>query len=184
MLYPLSYERRRVVQRPERNECSPLPVLPGWRFCDHEPMTSWADFEDAEPEFARRVRELFTSHKHHTMATIRRDGSPRISGTEVDFSDGELVLGVMSGARRAADLRRDPRLALHTHTADPPEEDPSTWCGDAKVSGVAVEQPSDGSHRFRVELGEVILTTVGTPADHLVIASWRHDRGLLRFDRR
>ncbi|HML00483.1 MAG TPA: hypothetical protein VK428_09860 [Acidimicrobiales bacterium] len=60
-------------------------------------MTTWAEFEAAEPAFAGRVRALFEAHKHHTMATIRRDGSPRISGTEVRFEDGEMVLGMMAG---------------------------------------------------------------------------------------
>ena len=95
---------------------------------------TWKEFERLEPAFAARVRDLFTSHKHHTMATLRRDGSPRISGTEVGFADDELLLGVMGGALRAGDLRRDARVALHTHTVDPPPEgeDPSSWCGSTR----------------------------------------------------
>ena len=60
-------------------------------------MASWSDFETAQPEFAARVRKLFADHKHHTMATLRRDGAPRISGTEVDFTGGQLALGMMAG---------------------------------------------------------------------------------------
>lgn len=153
-------------------------------------MTTWAGFETSAPAFADRVRELLTNHKHHTMATLRRDGSPRISGTEVELIGGQLVLGMMRGARRAADLRRDPRVALHTHTVDPPAEgeDPSSWCGDAKVSGTAHEMPpgdgGDASHRFRIDVQEVVHTRVGVPADHLVIEVWRPGRGLVRIERR
>lgn len=63
----------------------------------------------------------FAVRKHATLATLRRDGSPRISGTEVVFDDeaGEIYLGMMPGSVKALDLRRDPRLALHSPTVDP-----------------------------------------------------------------
>ena len=150
-------------------------------------MTSWNDFASAEPDFSRRVLDIFVTQKHMTMATLRRDGSPRISGTEAQFVDGELVLGMMPGSLKARDLTRDPRLALHSPTFDAPENDPSGWSGDAKIAGVAVENfdkdPDDESHRFLVDIQEVVLTKVGTPADHLVIESWRPDTGLRRRQR-
>jgi hypothetical protein len=150
-------------------------------------MTSWNDFASAEPDFSRRVLDVFVTQKHMTMATLRRDGSPRISGTEAQFVDGELVLGMMPGSLKARDLTRDPRLALHSPTFDAPENDPSGWSGDAKIAGLAVENfdkdPDDESHRFLVDIQEVVLTKVGTPADHLVIESWRPDSGLRRRQR-
>src|SRR5689334_22963647 len=51
--------------------------------CHHGRMTTWGDVERAEPEFARRVRALFDAHRHKTIATLRADGAPRISGVEV-----------------------------------------------------------------------------------------------------
>jgi hypothetical protein len=48
-------------------------------------MTRWQDFEQAAPEFAYRVRALFDARRHKTMATVRADGSPRISGIETVF---------------------------------------------------------------------------------------------------
>src|SRR3712207_82620 len=101
-------------------------------------MTSWVEFERAEPEFARRVRTLFDAHKHKTIATLRADGAPRISGIEAEFADGELTFGSMPRARKGDDLRRDPRFALHSPSVDPPEGEPSSWPGDAKISGRAV----------------------------------------------
>jgi hypothetical protein len=56
-------------------------------------MTAWQDVERAVPEFARRVQALFDAHRHKTIATLRADGSPRISGIEAVFEDGELVFG-------------------------------------------------------------------------------------------
>jgi hypothetical protein len=121
------------------------------------------------------------------MATLRKDGSPRISGTEVDFADDDLAVGMMGGALRAFDLRRDNRVALHSSTVDP-DEDPTLWPGDAKISGNATEVENHdgpaGPHRFLIDLTEVVITKVGTPADHLVIETWHPDRGLRRVERR
>ncbi|TAN27602.1 MAG: pyridoxamine 5'-phosphate oxidase [Actinomycetota bacterium] len=146
-------------------------------------MISWQEFASEAPELAKRVEALFDNYKHHTMATLRLDGSPRISGTEVRIDDGQLLLGMMSGSRRAADLRRDPRLAIHSHTVDPPEQAPASWAGDAKVAGRAFEltagsRQQEGADWFVVDIGEVVLTTIGDPADHLVIESWKAGRGL------
>ena len=77
-------------------------------------MARWCDIEAAEPELARAARDLFDRNKHKVLATLRRDGSPRLSGIETEFTDGEVWLGMMSDSRKARDLRRDPRLALHT----------------------------------------------------------------------
>lgn len=118
--------------------------------------------------------------EHATMATVRADGSPRISGTEVDFADdGDIYLGMMRGARRAADLRRDPRVAVHCPTGDPPEDDPSAWRGDGKIGARAVEvsDPHDlaAPHRFRLELTDVVLTKVAAGGQRLEISTWRPD---------
>ncbi len=74
---------------------------------------------ERRPEFAARFLRLFEAGKHKTMATLRRDGSPRISGTETQFKQGELWLGSMTKAVKAADLLRDGRVAVHGPTTDP-----------------------------------------------------------------
>jgi hypothetical protein len=102
-------------------------------------MATWSEFAAAEPGFAARVRSLMLSRKHLTMATLRRNGSPRISGTEVEFVDGQLRIGSMPGAVKALDLRRDSRVAIHGPTDDPPAGDPSGWKGEAKIAGTATE---------------------------------------------
>jgi Pyridoxamine 5'-phosphate oxidase len=150
-------------------------------------MASWQDVVAAEPELAEQVRRTFAIRKHATLATLRRDGSPRISGTEVEFDGGEIHLGMMPGSLKALDLRRDPRLALHCPTEDPPPDTPEAWLGDGKIAGVAVElsdpRGTDQPHRFRIDITEVVLTTVGTPADHLLIRSWHPGRGLEKRQR-
>ena len=152
-------------------------------------MARWVEFEGEAPELAAVVRRLFDAHRHKTLATLRRDGGPRISGTECEFRDGDLWLGSMWMARKAVDLRRDPRFALHSGSEDQPEGDPSTWPGDAKLSGRAVEVTDapalegEPTHLFRADIDEVVWTRVGTPADHLVIDLWRAGAGLRQFKR-
>lgn len=152
-------------------------------------MSNWAAVAAADTEFADRVRRVFDAHRHKVLATLRRDGSPRVSGIEVEFADGEVLMGMMAGSVKAQDLRRDPRLALHAASEDPPQDDPGSWLGDAKIAGRAVEvtAPADEdepAHRFQVDITEVVLTRVGRPADHLLIESWHEGRGLERTERR
>ena len=141
-------------------------------------LSSWAEFESAEPEFASRVRVLLESRKHLTMATLRRDGSPRISGTEVEFAGGELRIGSMPGAVKALDLRRDPRVAIHGPTDDPLLGNPAGWRGEAKIAGTATEVDSGSSaHRFVIHIQEAVITHLNEAGDRLVIESWKNARG-------
>ena len=157
-------------------------------------MATWEDVTTAAPELAKAARELFEAHTHLTIATLRKDGSPRISGIECRFIEGELWFGSMPNALKARDLRRDPRFALHSGTGDA-----SDWQGDAKLSGRAEEitepermteifeamgHPQSGpSHLFRAELSEVSTVRLGDPADHLVIDVWREGQPVRRIKR-
>jgi hypothetical protein len=147
-------------------------------------VASWAEFEASEPELASRVRALMTSRKHLTMATIRRDGSPRISGTEVKFGDGALEIGSMSNAVKAQDLRRDARVAIHGPTDDPPADRPTGWQGEAKIAGTAVEVDSgSAAHRFLIDIDEAVITHLNQAGTRLVVESWNPMRGYRSMER-
>jgi len=156
-------------------------------------MATWTEFEAAAPALARTVRERLDAHKHKTLATLRRDGSPRISGTETAYAEGELWIGSMWQARKARDLQRDPRFALHSGSDDPP-----TWTGDAKLSGVVEEitdpervrtingaagAPPGPSHLFRLDLHEVSAVGLDEAGKELVIEVWTPERGLREMRR-
>jgi hypothetical protein len=143
-------------------------------------MASWSEFEAEAPELAARVRERLDAHTHKTIATVRRDGSPRISGTETEFRDGELWIGSMLDALKARDLRRDPRFALHSGS-----DEPDDWSGDAKLAGIAEEiTVADGkSHRFRLDLSEVSTVGLDDARKHLVITVWTPDGGVRTMQR-
>jgi len=150
-------------------------------------MVSWKEVETAEPGFAASVRAVFSKSKHKTIATLRADGGPRISGIEAEFEGGELTFGSMPNSRKGADLLRDPRLALHSPSVDAPEDAPASWQGDAKIAGRAVltheltgAQPGQG---FRVDIEEVVRIGLNDEGDHLVIQVWRPGRGLRKITR-
>jgi hypothetical protein len=151
-------------------------------------MASFADVESEEPDFAERVRAAFEARRHKILATLRADGSPRVSGIEASFSQGELWLAGMTRSVKFADLRRDPRMALHSGS-----DEPDAFTADAKVSGRAVEvvgaererfaaataNPADGDYDlFRVDLEQVVLTALAEDKSALVISSWRPGGGL------
>jgi hypothetical protein len=150
-------------------------------------MARWEDVEREEPAFAATVRALFDARKHKTIATLRADGSPRISGIEVEFNEGDLTFGSMPEARKGADLARDPRFALHGPTVDPPEGQPSGWPGEAKIAGRAVlvgDLEGDAAGQlFRAELDEVVLTRLTEAGDRLLIELWRPGVPLRRIER-
>jgi Pyridoxamine 5'-phosphate oxidase len=153
-------------------------------------LPSWAEFEAEAPELAGRVRQRFDAHGHKTIATLRADGSPRISGTEAQFRDGELWIGSMWRAVKALDLRRDPRYALHSAS-----EDPDVWTGDAKVAGVAEEITDQArvlelngsevgrSHLFRLDIGEASCVGLSEDRKQLVVEVWTPGRGVREFKR-
>ena len=149
-------------------------------------MASWKAFEEAEPDFAARVRGLLDAGRHKTIATLRADGSPRISGIECEVDDGELRFGSMSGARKGADLRGDPRFALHGPTFHPEEGKEGEWPGEAKVSGRAVPvgagEDSEGD-AFVADIAEVVITGLNPEATRLCVESWTPERGLRRIER-
>ena len=152
-------------------------------------MASWTEFVAAEPSLASRVKERFGIRKHKTLATLRRDGSPRISGIEAEFADGEIFIGMMPGSLKLHDLERDPRLALHSPTEDPPHGDPRRWAGEAKLAGYAHEvafpdSPVAGGRRFRIDLSEAVLTYLNEAGDQLVVESWHPGKGTQRLERR
>ncbi|MCD0450035.1 pyridoxamine 5'-phosphate oxidase family protein [Actinocorallia sp. API 0066] len=158
-------------------------------------MATWNDVRETAPEFAERVRALFDAHRHKTMATLRRDGSPRISGIELALVGGQAVFGMMPASLKARDVRRDPRVAIHSGSEDPDDANPAAWPGDAKISGRAVEitgteeagalleamgqgeAAGPDTPVFVVDIAEVVLTKVAASADSLDVLFWK-DGGL------
>jgi Pyridoxamine 5'-phosphate oxidase len=165
---------------------------------DDGTMTNWNDVMTTAPELAADVRARFEAHGLGLLATLRADGSPRISGIEPWFGVGELWIGMMWQSLKARDLLRDPRLSLHSATVDTKVEH-----GDARVSGRAVvvdddeemslalgefavstgnEAPPGPMHLFRIDVTELMF--LRPAGDHLDIRTWSAERGERLIERR
>lgn len=145
-------------------------------------MAHWAEIEADAPAFAALLQKIFAAGTNKTLATLRADGSPRISGTELEFTDGRITLGMMDDSRKLADVLRDGRVAIHSPTIEPPKG--SLGDGDAKLAGILrPTEPGEvpGSY-FELDITEAVVTTV--EGDELVVQSWHPGRGLTRISRK
>jgi hypothetical protein len=161
-------------------------------------MSSWSKVVLAAPVIGVAVQERFEAYGLGLLATLRRDGSPRISGIEPLFALDELWLGMMPGSLKALDLLRDGRFALHSATTDK-----QVTNGDARIAGSAVSVTDDVSlarfreafaaatgypppegpfQLFRADVLEISLIKPG--GDHLDIAWWHEGEQEKRVERR
>ena len=154
-------------------------------------MIPWSQFAQEAPETEAVFRRRLDATGLALMATLRADGSPRISPLEPLVGDGRLWLGMMPDSTKTTDLRRDPRLCLHSATADKEVAD-----GDAKLWGRAVLVDDDadrtsyttafkeatgndldempgGFDLFWVELTGASSLVLGDDHEHLRITSWK-----------
>ncbi|MEV0550903.1 pyridoxamine 5'-phosphate oxidase family protein [Nocardia salmonicida] len=131
-------------------------------------MTTWSQFTEEAPS----VAALFSRRHQATgklcmLATLRADGSPRISPIEPVIFEGMLVLAGMPNTRKFDDLARDPRFCLHTATVDTRVAD-----GDAKLFGTVTDLQDETVHaRFAQKLfDESGFDIRGQKFDHFYIA--------------
>lgn len=152
---------------------------------------TWSQFAAEAPETEAVLRRRLAATGLALMATLRADGSPRISPLEPLVAEDRLWLGMMPGSTKVADLGRDPRLCLHTATADEDVTD-----GDAKLWGRAVRVAEGDPDRrtyaaafqaatghdvgampggfelFVVELTGASSLVLGDDQQHLRITTW------------
>jgi hypothetical protein len=113
---------------------------------------NWAGFSDSAPELSGLVEVLILRPRLAILGTIRRDGSPRISPCEAYVVDAELLLGMMWRSKKALDLLRDPRLAVHS-----PQSSPDGKTGDVKLYGRAISVEDEA---LRTRYGDVLEATI------------------------
>ena len=95
---------------------------------------NWDAFAAAVPKLADLAEARFRKDGLCLVGTLRKDGSPRISPCELDFTAGELLLGMMWRSRKALDLLRDPHIVVHSVTSDREGTE-----GDVKLYGGAID---------------------------------------------
>jgi len=79
-------------------------------------MTSWNDFEARAPEMAAAGKKLLYQFGVGLafLATVRKDGAPRLHPICPTVVDGGLYALILPSSPKCADLKRDGRYALHT----------------------------------------------------------------------
>ena len=112
-------------------------------------MTTWTELTEHAPLITTIFTRRHAATGHLCMlATLRRDGFPRISPIEPKVFEGQLLLIGMPHTTKFHDLARDPRFCLHTATVDTHVSD-----GDAKLWGVVHDIPDRDLHqRFAEDL--------------------------------
>jgi hypothetical protein len=123
----------------------------------------WDAFTQACPKIAELAEARLRADELVVLGTIRADGSARVSPCEVDFAAGRLLLGMMWRSRKALDLLRDPRVAVHSVPSG--RMNPG---GDVKLYGTVVdEQDLDVRTAFREEIRRRIDWAPAEPDYHL-----------------
>jgi len=156
----------------------------------------WSEFTSACPEFAQLAERRFRADELVILGTVRRDGSPRVSPCEIDFAADRLLLGMMWRSRKALDLLRDPRLAVHSVPSDRMNR-----AGDVKLYGRAVEEadpevregycrviheridwaPTEPYHLFSLDVVEAGFMRFSD--QNTEVWRWSAERGLQKEDR-
>lgn len=149
----------------------------------------WREFAAAAPTLAQVGRDRFERAGLAIIATLRGDGSPRISPIEPHVALGHLLFAAMPSAKRR-DLFRDPRCALHSLITDPNGAE-----GEFKLYGRAVlvedrgvhegdydawwkSQPSDKYALFSLDIESVAFVAWDIAEGQMTLESWTIEGGL------
>jgi hypothetical protein len=102
----------------------------------------WAEMEERQPRLGELARQRVLEPGVVLVATIRRDGTPRLSPVEPFVLDGSLWLSMMWDSRKAADLTRDPRVLVHSIITNRDGGE-----GELKIRGMARAEHDLGAQR-------------------------------------
>ena len=123
----------------------------------------WGEFKRNAPDLAALGEERFERTGLVLVATLKKNGWPRISPVEPLIADGHLYLGMMWQSRKALDLLRDPRCTVHNTISDRHGSE-----GEFKVYGRAVEiRDQETRRRYSEALYEKIGMKPEEPEYHL-----------------
>jgi hypothetical protein len=155
----------------------------------------WRQLETAAPELARPGRQRLQQARVALLATLRPDGSPRVSPVEPFFAEGELVFGSMAWSQKTRDLDRDPRCVLHSAITAPDAGEPELKLhGRARVADPALragcregwwhEQPAELATVFALDVGEAVLVEWDLAGGWMTVHRWSAERGATEARRR
>ncbi|HET7017028.1 MAG TPA: pyridoxamine 5'-phosphate oxidase family protein [Streptosporangiaceae bacterium] len=156
----------------------------------------WSDIEKAQPRLAKLAHDRLISPGVVLVATVRSDGTPRLSPVEPLILDGDLWLSMMWHSAKALDLLRDPRVLVHNVITSRSGTD-----GEFKVRGTASHEdqpaiqrryadtaaatlgwnPEPGRfHLFAVDIEHTAVISYDEPTGDQHVATWPPTREFIR----
>jgi hypothetical protein len=137
----------------------------------------WSELEVAQPRLARLGRERLLAPGVLLVATIRRDGTPRVSPVEPFVMDGDVWLSMLWQSAKAGDLLRDPRILVHSIVTNRDGAE-----GEFKIRGTARAEHDPGIQRRYAAAVTAALGWTPTPGRfHLFAVSLGHVT-FIRYD--
>ena len=76
-------------------------------------MFTWEEFANAEPDMAKVLRSMLGWIPIAYIATVRRNGSPRVHPFVPIFATERIYIAIPDWSPKRYDLRRDGRFAMH-----------------------------------------------------------------------
>ena len=137
-------------------------------------MKRWCEFAEEQPELAEHGRALIYQHGVGLgyLATVRKDGAPRLHPVCPTLANGGLYLFILNKSPKIQDLLKDGRYALHTFPM--PDGDDEfyltgrvTPIGDVEVRRIVYEvYTATGAHTaddtlFELSLDRVLFAKYG-----------------------
>jgi Pyridoxamine 5'-phosphate oxidase len=156
----------------------------------------WSELEGAQPRLAGIGRQRLLEPGVVLVATIRTDGTPRISPVEPFLMDGSLWLSMLWQSKKAADLLHDPRILVHSIIASRnggegeyklrgtarDERDPRMQrrYADAVAAGLGWSPEPGRFHLFSVSIEEVSFIRYDGATGNQHVAIWPPGREFVR----
>jgi hypothetical protein len=145
---------------------------------------SWKHLEDGQPELAAFGAERLNG-KVAYLATIRKDGSPRVHPMTPIIGAGHLFVFMEPTSPKAHDIQRDGRYAMHCSVGDTSGasgefiltgrahlvSDPTLRALAVKLASYA---PSDRYILFEFDVESAASTTY--PGDQALRRSWKREQ--------
>jgi hypothetical protein len=108
---------------------------------------SWQKLFDENPELAAFGAERLLQSEVAYLATVRKDGSPRVHPVTPIIGEGRLFVFMEPSSPKGHDLRRDGRYAMHNSV-----EDSGGGGGEFFISGRAFFIDDDFNRRTAARL--------------------------------
>ena len=154
-------------------------------------MKSWSEFTIEEPELAEIGKNLLFQSRPHVglafLATLRRNGAPRLHPVSPVFSNGHLYVFIPPTSPKCADLKRDGRYAMQAFPVPDNEDNEEFYLAGRAVciEKLTIRQAIIADTKIRVKESEVLFELMldramytkpvnrDTPDEHPVHRKWR-----------